>query len=174
LQIFNKATFADFISVRAEYPNALLELFNNFFMNEMSNFKIRKEIVQSVRTLGLWLNDVAFRVGAKEATNQKKPDKKYEYKAKCLIELESGVFGARRPSEILNVIIRAGRLSGDSAPAGSEVFQEALLTGEINFDDAKSMLMAYARTRNYYEAKPKIDITSTLLEEQDDDSDASH
>ncbi len=168
-QFFSKSTFKDFISVRAEYQSSLLELFNTFFMNEI---KIRKEVVQSVRILGLWLNDVAFRVGIKEASNQKKPDKKYEYKAKCLVELESGVFGSRRPAEILNVIIRAGRLSDDSAPAESNIFQEALLTGEISIDDAKSMLMAYARTRNHHEPKPKVDDSSSV-EKQEDDPDAA-
>jgi hypothetical protein len=146
LQLFNKATFKDFISVRTEYQS---ELYNIFFIKQMG---IKKEIVDSVRALGLWLNYVAYRVAKQESENQKKQDKLSDFKAKTLIELESAVFGSRKPAELIgNVITRAGRLSGMDAPAESRAFQEAVLTEEVSLDDAKSMLMAYARTRNKYE-----------------------
>lgn len=164
LQSFNKPSFKDFLSVRAEYPNLLIELFNYFFMNQMN---IKKEVVQSVRSLGLWLNYVAYKVGnneiesfkeqmkdsqeQKEKRKKERDEKVNKIKQKVLIELESSVFGARRPSEILNVIVRAGRLSGMSAPAESDIFQEAVLTGDVEMNDAKSMLMAFARTRNKFD-----------------------
>jgi hypothetical protein len=149
LQLFNKPAFNDFLSIRAEYSDKLIELFNIFFEKEMS---IRKEVVHSVKALGLWLNYVAFKVGKQVALEQKKTEKIRDFKAKVLIELESSVFGARKPAEILNVIVRAGRLSGTDAPAESDIFQEAVLTEEISINDAKSMLMAFARIRNRFEA----------------------
>jgi len=171
LQSFNKPSFKDFLSVRAEYPNTLIELFNYFFMNQMN---IKKEIVQSVRSLGLWLNYVAYKVGdnetdsikeqmkdspeQKEKKKKERDEKVNKIKQKVLVELESSVFGARRPSEILNVIVRAGRLSGMSAPSESVIFQEAVLTGDVEMNDAKSMLMAFARTRNKFDfgIKPNL------------------
>jgi len=171
LQLFNKPAFKDFISVRAEYSDKLIELFNTFFLKQM---KISKEVVQSVRALGLWLNYVAYKVGKQEADNQKKPDKALDYKAKTLIELESSVFGARKPAEVLNVIVRAGRLSGMDAPAEADIFQEAVLTEEITIDDAKSMLMAYARTRNRYESNDSNDTSPENIEtEEFEDADVT-
>jgi len=171
LELFNKSTFKDFLSIRAEYKSELLELFNTFFMRQMN---IRKEIVQSVRSLGLWLNHVAYLGGQQEAKAQKKPDKVFEYKAKCLVNLESTVFGARNPSDILNVIVVAGRISGRDAPAESDVFKEAVLTGEIGIDEAKSMLMAYARTRSSYESKDDDKTNSNLANnDQEGDPDAA-
>lgn len=152
LQLFDKPSFKDFLSIRAEYSNILIELFNHFFMKQVN---ISKEVVQSVRSLGLWLNFVTYKVAQQEAKNKTDNEEIRKIKSKVLVELESSVFGARKPPEILNVIVRAGRLSGSDAPAESEVFQEALLTGEIDINDAKSMLMAYARTRNKYEANTK-------------------
>ncbi|MBW7941198.1 MAG: hypothetical protein H3C64_02120 [Candidatus Kuenenia stuttgartiensis] len=164
LQQFDKPSFKDFLSIRAEYSNTLIELFNHFFMKQMN---ISREVVQSVRSLGLWLNLIAYKVAQREAEakNKADADEIRKVKAKVLIELESSVFGARKPSEVLNVIVRAGRLSGSDAPAESDVFQEALLTGEIDINDAKSMLMAYARTRNKYEPYTKLEGESEVIEE---------
>lgn len=174
LQLFNKSTFKDFLSIRAEYEPELIELFNTFFMNEMNQIKIKKEVVQSALVLGKWLNQVAYFVGLKEANNQKKPHLKYELKAKCLVELESSIFGSRRPAEMLNVITRAGRLSGDSAPSESTIFQEAFLTGEISMEDAKNMLMAFARIRNPSQPKDASNASPAVENEDEENSDASH
>jgi hypothetical protein len=157
LQLFNLYTFKDFLSIRAEYSDTLIELFNTFFIKQMN---IKTETVKSAKSLGLWLNSIAYRVGKQEAENQKKADKVRDFKAKILVELESSVFGARNPAEMLNVIVRAGRLSGLDAPAESDIFQEAVLTGEITLNDAKSMLMAFARTRSKQE-KVEASVVST-------------
>lgn len=189
LQLFDKPSFKDFLSVRAEYPNTLIELFNHFFMKQMN---ISKEIVQSVRSLGLWLNYVAYKVGDKEMEpvkekvndspehkrmkKRERDEKVNKLKQKMLVELESSVFAARRPAEIFNVIIRAGRLSGMCAPSEKDIFQEAVLTGDIDINDAKSMLMSYARTRNKYEPKT-IETTeseTTEVEEINTEIDVTH
>jgi hypothetical protein len=173
LELLNLSTFKDFLSVRAEYKSQLIELFNIFFTKQMN---IREEVVQSVRALGLWLNYVAYRVGKQDAENQKKSDKyAADFKAKILVELESAVFGARKPAEVLNVIVRAGRMSGTDAPAESDVFLEAVLTGEISIDDAKSMLMAYARVRNKYEKgkQSTVNTETNAVEETEEFEDDS-
>lgn len=164
LQLFDKPSFKDFLSIRAEYSNTLIELFNYFFMKQMN---ITKEVVQSVRSLGLWLNRVAYKVAQQEAKNKTDLEEIRKIKSKILVELESSVFGARKPPEILNVIVRAGRLCGSDAPAESDTFKEALLTGEIDIDDAKSMLMAYARTRNKYEPNIKENTERKTLEAEE-------
>lgn len=145
LELFTRESFNNFLSIRAEYSNKLIVLFLTFFGDQM---KIPKDIVESAKSLGLWLNLVAYIVAKREAASNKKIEKLNDIKSKILIELESSVFGARKPSEVLNVIVRAGRLSGLDAPSESQIFEEAVLTGEINMDDAKSMLMAFARTKN--------------------------
>ena len=144
----------------------------------MNQMNIKKEVVQSVRSLGLWLNNVAYKVGdkqiesikenpkdspeQKEIKKKERDEKVNKIKQKVLVELESSVFGARRPSEILNVIVRAGRLSGMSAPSESVIFQEAVLTGGVEMNDAKSMLMAFARTRNKFDFGIKPNLISEL------------
>ena len=57
LQLFNKASFKDFLSFRAEYPFQIVILLTTYF-NKME--KINKSIIESVKSLGLWLNKVAF------------------------------------------------------------------------------------------------------------------
>lgn len=145
LQSFNKASFNDFLSIRAEYESNLTVLFNLFFEKQMG---IKREIVDSAMVLGLWLNKVAFIAAKTEADTQKRPDKIRDFKSKILIQLESTVFGSRTPSDILNVIPMAGRLTGLDAPNESNVFINAVLTGEVSFDNAKSILMAYSRIRS--------------------------
>lgn len=164
LQLFDKASFQDFISVRAEYYPELIELFNLFFIKQM---KITKDIVESVRALGLWLNTVAYLAGKQEAEKLKKPEKLQEYKAKALIELESAVFSARRPAEVLNVIVRAGRLASLDAPYESHIFNSSVLMEEVVLEDAKIMLMAYARIRNRQERKEEKATTKENQEGQD-------
>jgi hypothetical protein len=149
LQLLSLASFRDFISIRAQYFVELIELFDIFFIKQMF---IKKEVVDSARIFGLWLNKIAYFVGKEEAERLDKPKKWKDYKAKALVELESTVFGAREPADVLNVIVKAGRLSqGGEVPAEADVFTEALLTGEISLNNAKSMLMAYARIRGRYE-----------------------
>lgn len=156
LQQFNRPSFIDFLSTRAEYRQDIIPLFNTFFLNKMN---VPQPVVESVRELGLWLNSVAY-FSVKEETRKDKSKKEEtrKEKAKTLIELESSVFSARSPAELMKVIVQAGRLVGMDAPANSDIYLTAVLTGEIpRLEDAKMMLMAFARIRNRIEAKEQPD-----------------
>jgi len=61
LRQFDRPSFVDFLSTRAEYPPEVLPLLNTFFLNKMNaNTPVAQPVVDSVRELGLWLNSVAY------------------------------------------------------------------------------------------------------------------
>lgn len=140
LQLFTKEAFKDFFAFRAEYPNSFNPLFDKYFIN-IEN--MTKEIIDSVKCLGAWLNKVAF-LASKDEKEAKKE------KAKILAELESTIFSAKTADALLSqVIIRAGRLSNMDAPCESTLFMEKVATGEIQLSVAKNLLTAYTRVRSY-------------------------
>lgn len=148
LQFFNKPALKDFLSIRAEYQNDLKILFTSYF-KDMA--KIRPEIVESAKELGLWLNYVAYKTAQEECKN--KPDKLSEFKSKFLVEMESAVFGAKTNTALFSVITRAGRLSGKDAPAEAHEFIKAISAEDIPLEDGKNLIMAYMRLKNRYEPK---------------------
>jgi len=183
LRQFDRPSFADFQSTRAEYQPEVLPLFNTFFLNKMNiNAPVPQPVVDSVRELGLWLNSVAyFSAVGKVGDKSKKEDIRKE-KAKTLIELESSIFSARSPAELMKVIVQAGRLASTivpakndtvkykvsmDAPASADAYLSAVLTGEIpRLEDAKMMLMAFARVRNRIEAKETPDEPTPISDER--------
>lgn len=155
LQLFDRASFKDFISIRAEYESELLELLILYFEKIMN---IKPEIVSSAKELGLWLNYVAYKI-AKEESEEKSFDDFKKIKSKILIELESSAFSAKSPTALLSqTLTRAGRLSGMDAPANADIFMQAVASGEINLDDAKNLITAFSRLRNKWEPESKDDI----------------
>jgi hypothetical protein len=163
LLLFDKPAFKDLLSIRAEYPRELETLFTTFFKS--NKMKIRPEVVESVRELGLWLNYVAYKT-AKDDT-QKNPDKLSDVKNKFLIELESSAFGAKSNTALFSVITRASRLSGRDAPAESDEFMKAVSTEEVGLDDAKNLIMAYMRLKNRYEPKEVKSLLTTDIDNQE-------
>ena len=164
LRQFDRPSFVDFLSTRAEYQPEIIPLFNTFFLNKMNkDAPVSQPVVESVRELGLWLNKVAyFSALAKVGDKSKKEDIR-KAKSKTLIELESSIFSARSSAEIMKVIVQAGRLTDEDAPANSDVYLSAVLTKEIpRLEDAKMMLMAFARVRNRIEAKDQPDEPTPL------------
>ena len=150
LQLFDNNTFKNFLSTRAEYPSELINLFKIFFEKFM---KIDQKIVSSARELGLWLNRIAYYTAKKEA---KTPDKIGDMKAKILIELESSAFAAKSGTALIaQTVTRAGRMSGQDAPAEATIFMEATAAGEITLEDSKNLLTAFSRIRNGQENKEK-------------------
>ncbi|MFA7449191.1 MAG: hypothetical protein WCY77_12225 [Weeksellaceae bacterium] len=131
LQLFDKPSFKDFLSIRTEYKPELEKLFTLYFEKIMS---IRPEIVSSAKELGLWLNYVAYKA-AKEETKDKTFDDLKKAKAKHLVEIESSALSAKRPTALLaQTITRAGRLSGMDAPEEADEFMQATSNGEISLD----------------------------------------
>lgn len=148
LQLFTLPTFRDFLSTRAEYPEKIQPLFQEYFMNAR---KIDPKIVESARLLGQWLNRTAYLV----ADSEVKPDaaertkKVQKEKAKILVEFESAAMSAKTPQDMLHRIsTRAGRLLQRDAPAEATRFYDATNSGEIDSEDALHLLIAYMRLRS--------------------------
>jgi len=121
----------------------------------MSEYQIDRDIVQSARAYGAYLNLVAFLIGKEEVEENEEQEgggtgrDLYEAKARALAQLESTALSARRPSALfaqLNVM--AGRQANRDVPPEAERFIEAVNTGEIEFDEAKDLVLAYMRLRS--------------------------
>ena len=161
LQLFSKESFKDFFAYRAEYPMNMNILFDKYFIN-MEH--ISKEIVDSVRSLGAWLNRVAF-IASKDEADVKKA------KAKVLAEMESTIFAAKSADALLSqVVIRAGRLSNTDAPSEAALFMEKVATGDVPLSTAKNLITAYSRLRSYtfnnVEGESAGDAAQTDIEEE--------
>jgi hypothetical protein len=153
LQLFSPPAFKDMLAIRAEYQPQLHKLFEEYFMNEA---KVNKDIVESARELGAWLNNVAY-IAARQDTKEQKGEKVKKAKAKVLIELESSAMGARTPTALLaQVITRAGRLSGTDAPSAASTYMDAVATGELNLETAKQLMIAFARLSTYKDSNDKF------------------
>jgi len=152
LQLFNNASFKDFLAFRAEYPNPIELLFNTYF-NKMENIDLK--IVKSARQLGKWLNLVAYlaaRAEIKEGTPNSF-EKLREQKAKVLVEMESAAFSAKSGDALIaQVITRAGRLSGLDVPAEADLFMEKTMSNELSLEQAKNLVIAFSRLKNKKEA----------------------
>lgn len=148
LQLFTRAAFRDFLTTRAEYAPAIKPLLEVYFMQAN---RIPKDIVESARELGQWLNRTAYFV----ADSEIKPDapdrraKVQKEKAKILVEFESAAMSAKTPQDMLHRIsTRAGRLLQQDAPAKATRYMDATASGEIDAQDALHLLIAYLRLRS--------------------------
>ena len=147
---FNRVSFRDFLAQRAEYPHKTSVLFTTYFEKMES---IHPDVVQSAKSLGRWLNYVAYRVAKDYKENPTKDDVRKQ-KAKVLVELESSTFAAKSGDALIaQAITRAGRLSGMDAPEEGSLFMEQTAAGSITLDQAKNLLVAFSRLRNKYEPK---------------------
>lgn len=170
LQLFNHASFKDFLAFRAEYPREVTILFNTYFIKME---KIDAEIVRSARILGKWLNTVAFfaakaEIGKAGVNKLEKEDwiKLKPIKSKVLIELESSTFSAKSGDALVaQAVTRAGRLSGLDAPEAAALFMEKTASGELPLENAKNLLIAFSRLINKAEKK------EVPVEFSNDDSD---
>ncbi|SHE83638.1 CRISPR-associated protein Cas8c/Csp2, subtype PGING [Mariniphaga anaerophila] len=148
LQLFNHAAFKDFLAFRAEYPKEVTLLFNTYFIKME---KIDPQIVSSARSLGKWLNKVAY-FAAKaeiEAGSSNYWEKLRGVKSKVLVELESSTFSSKSGDALIaQAITRAGRLSGMDAPEAAALFMEKTASGELPLENAKNLLIAFSRLTN--------------------------
>ncbi len=151
LQLFNTASFKDFLAIRAEYPYQLELLFNTYFMKME---KIDSKIVSSARQLGKWLNQVAYFTAKAEIKegSQNYKEKLREQKAKVLIELESAAFSAKSGDALMaQVITRAGRLSMMDVPSEADLFIESSMNGALSLEQSKNLIIAFSRLKNKFE-----------------------
>lgn len=144
LQLFDESTFRDFLAFRAEYASEVNTLFEEYFMKEN---KIDREIVESAKAYGQWLNLTAYLV-AKEETKGKSYQDLVKQKAKVLVGFESAVMSGETPQDMLHRIsTQAGRLLQSDAPAEATKFMDAVMSGEVSAKTAQQMLIAYMRLR---------------------------
>lgn len=167
LQLFNAPTFKDFLSFRAEYPIQLDLLFKTYF-TKMEN--INYQIIESAKVLGSWLNKTAFLVANQSIENgiDNRREKVRQKKAKTLVELESSIFSAKSGDALISQsITRAGRLSGFDAPNESLPFVEAVISGNLELDTAKNILIAFARINTSTSKSSQLD-SEDISEEVED------
>lgn len=151
LQLFTQPAFQDFLAMRAEYSSKIEPLFKEYFMEAR---KINREIVESARALGQWLNRTAYIVAdsdvEKDAADRDK--KVRQSKAKILVEFESAAMSATTPQDMLHRIsTRAGRLLQQDMPAeATRFFDETMIGENILPKDAVHLLIAYLRLRSSF------------------------
>ena len=168
LQFFNKPSFADFLSFRAEYPQELYTLLKSYFIH-MENIPV--EVVLSAKYLGHWLNWVAYKAAEKEKIVDKANEKELRraIKAKVLVELESSIFSSKSADALIaHTLTRAGRLSATDAPAEASLFIEKVACGELTLDQAKNLLIAFSRLKPT--ANKNVNSSNTQSTELSDDT----
>lgn len=167
LQLYTQPAFRDFLAFRVQYDRIFSPILTDYFMSEQA---IDADIVQSARAYGAYLNDVAYHIARQEVEENEKQEgggtgrNLYEAKTRALAQLESTAMSARRPSALFAQLnVDAGRQSNRDVPAAAERFLEATNAGEIDFDTAKDLVLAYMRLRS--------ENGSGNVQSEDDDSD---
>ena len=152
LQLYTRPAFRDFLAFRVQYDRVFSPILTDYFMSEQA---IDADIVQSARAYGAYLNDVAYHIARKEVEENEQQEgggtgrNLYEAKTRALAQLESTAMSARRPSALFAQLnVDAGRQSNRDVPAAAECFLEATNAGEIDFDTAKDLVLAYMRLRS--------------------------
>ena len=152
LQLFTQPAFQDFLAMRAEYSSKIEPLFKEYFMEER---KINREIVESARVLGQWLNRTAYVVADSEIDQNAndRAKKVRQSKAKILVEFESAAMSATSPQDMLyRISTRAGRLLQRDMPAEATRFLDETMIGDlVKPKDALHLLIAYMRLRTTFE-----------------------
>jgi CRISPR-associated protein Cas8c/Csp2 len=173
LQLFNRASFKDFLAFRAEYSDSLTVLLKTYFI-KMEN--IDPKIVTSAKILGKWLNKVAYWTAKLEI---KEGDSNYwenlrKVKSKVLVELESSTFSSKSGDALIaQAVTRAGRLSGLDAPEGAALFMEKTASGELPLENAKNLLIAFSRLINKSEKDEKTE-NAIQVDSEDNEEDLSN
>lgn len=152
LQLYTRPAFRDFLAFRVQYDPVFLPILTDYFMSQQ---KIDTDIVQSARAYGSYLNSVAYHIARQEIEQNEQKEgggtgrSIYEAKTRALAQLESAALSARRPSALFAQLnVDAGRQSNRDVPAEAERFLEATNTGDIDFDVAKDLVLAYMRLRS--------------------------
>lgn len=165
IKYFDSRTFQRFLSFKGEYYNNTEILFNTYFYKME---KIDKEIINSVKELGKWVNQVAY-FAAKQELEQRKILKTNEIywddlrktKIKFLLQIESGVLFAQTNDEFIKqIIMRVSRMCNYDVPESCELFIDSLLCGDLSLDNAKNMIVSYSRIKDI---KPKTDVIDNTI-----------
>jgi hypothetical protein len=148
LQLFSEPAFCDFAAARATYPPETRILFEEYFMNQR---RIEPPIVHAAGALGQWLNRVAYFAADADVKQNvtNRPREVRAAKAKIIVTLESAAMSARDSLAMISqVMTQAARLGQGDAPAEAKPFIDAAMTGDLEPDDARHLLMTYMRLRS--------------------------
>lgn len=175
LQLFNQSAFQDFLAIRAEYQPIVEPLFREYFMETRI---IDREIVESARALGQWLNRAAYKVADADVEDKygaaERAKKVRQAKAKILVEFESAAMSATTPQDMMyRISTRAGRLLQMDMPVEATKFLDETLIGEkLKPKDALHLLIAYMRLRQNYEKAaddPPVNESTTVAKQSNGD-----
>jgi len=151
LQLYSKSSFKDFLAFRLQYPHSFSPILEDYFMNEKN---ISKEVIESARTYGSYLNYVAYLIGKNEADNKKTGRELNEAKARVLAQLESTAMSCKSSAALFAQLnVQAGRMSNIDVPEEASEFMEATNTGKISLETAQQLILAYMRLRSEKSAK---------------------
>lgn len=184
LQQFDNPSFRDFLATRAEYPRSTSLLLGVYFMQAEH---IPRHIVESARSMGQWVNRVAYRVadaevplpGGKTRDELSNEDRKLrepavrKLKARYLVQFESYVMGAREPEEMFYRLTRTiGLAGGGDVPRDAVPFMDAANIGSfLTFKQAQQLLLAYTRVQavvtNHGVSSPTVTDESTDMDKED-------
>lgn len=155
LQLYSKSAFKDFLAFRLQYPHSFTPILEDYFMNKEN---ISKEIIESARIYGSYLNYVAYKIGKHEAENKETGREVNEAKARVLAQLESTAMSCKSSTALFAQLnVQAGRMSNIDVPEGASSFMEATNTGNISLDTAQQLILAYMRLRSDKSDKTKAE-----------------
>lgn len=126
--------------------------------------------VHSALEMGKWLNKAAYVAACRELESkgeEQTPEKVTQLKSKTLVELESSIMSAKTGDALLSqVIVRVGRLTGMDVPTDASVFMEKTAGGELKLEQAKNLLMAFARVRDMKGFRNSVKQTDDIVENE--------
>lgn len=175
LQQFSQPTFRDFLATRAEYPNNLSPLIEQYMATEHK--ELSPELIKSARAYGRSLNRAAYNAAKKEEADDLKsgrtPRPLQDYKNRILVQFESTILSAKSPVALLSQMnIISGRLTGFEIDTEAGLFMETVtswLPTKDNNSLAQELVTAFMRLNSYvvYEKPSGITETSTEVEGND-------
>lgn len=176
LQQFSQATFRDFLATRAEYPNDLSPLIEQYMATE---HEFSTEFIKSARAYGQSLNLAAFIAAKKEETedlkNGRKPKPIQELKNRILVQFESTISSTKSPTALLSQMgIIAGRLTGSEINSEAALFMETVATwnpSDKNTSLVKELVTAFMRLNS--RKAHNADKTESLGQEPENSSEES-
>lgn len=115
----------------------------------MQENKINRQIVESARVFGQWLNQIAQTFSENEIAEgvEKRADKVCQVKAKILREFENIAMRSLTPQDVLyGLSRRAGQLVQTDVPGEATLFIDAVMSGDgVSAHDALQMIITYMR-----------------------------
>jgi hypothetical protein len=155
LQQFSQPTFRDFLATRAEYPNNLSPLIEQYMATEHKN--LSPELIKSARAYGRSLNRAAYSAAKKEldddVKNGRTPRPLQEYKNRFLVQFESTILSTKSPVALLSQMnIISGRLTGFEIDTEAGLFIETLAGWPPTKDNtslAQELITAFMRLNSY-------------------------